>query len=85
MNFDKWLGLGILVLIFVPVIKLVLDEFTQVGGIIQVVSANATAMGFSGDFELTIWKFWPILVLILIGYAIAKAHKARGEGRGAEM
>ena len=57
---DKWIekaiGFVILIVIVVPVLQLTLGTFTEVGGIIDVAGT---------EFEIAVWRFWPILVLVL--------------------
>lgn len=70
---DKWLGFAILIFIVIPCIQLTIGDFTAVGGIIQVAGT---------EFELAIWRFWPLLVLVLALIIIFK--NIRGDHSGEE-
>lgn len=69
----------ILILLFfvVPVVKLIMDEFTDPGGMIETVAPT---------FDLATWKFFPIgLGLLGIGFLIFLiVRRISGEGKGEE-
>jgi len=78
-----------LILIFVvPVVKLIMDEFTFTGnathpaGMIANVTACATAAGFSGDFEFALWKLFPIILLFAVAVGLFFLFRRRREEGG---
>jgi hypothetical protein len=69
----------------IPLLQLVLSEFTQAGnathsaGIIYEATANSTAIGGAGTFELAFWRLFPIIVIIIMIVAIYRTFGKRDE------
>jgi hypothetical protein len=71
----------------VPLLQLVLSEFTQAGnathdaGIIYTATQNGTAVGGAGTFELAFWRLFPIIVIIIMAICIYRTWGKRDEGQ----
>jgi hypothetical protein len=71
----------------IPMLQLVLSEFTQAGnlthaeGIIHQATANSTAIGGAGAFELAFWRLFPIIVIIIMVVAIYRTFGKRDEDK----
>lgn len=66
MSAKAWYIIGLLlaIAISIPLTQLYLSDLTDTGGIIQVATNTTYGMGLGGEFDLAIWKLWPILILI---------------------
>jgi hypothetical protein len=71
----------------IPMLQLVLSEFTQTGnathdaGILYIATTNSTLYNGAGAFELAFWRIFPIIVVIIMVVAIYRTFGKRDEDK----